>query len=240
MNSPNDANKNFNESPRTPMQRMEDSKNGAFGWTLICIAGTIIWPLFLQRSKESYGVWYYLVPVIFGILGILSFVIYLKRNKKINQLDYEMASFPSKTNLSPSQKTKPKNSNIKVFFSYVTKDAESFRLKEIATQLENFPRIEKVFYWERDTKSDIVQYMEENLENADVVVLFCSQHIKNSNPVKSEYGSAMSINKAIIPVFVDINDIPVILRSKKGVQYNFLSPNSFPAKLRDAIISHLS
>ncbi|NVM18848.1 MAG: toll/interleukin-1 receptor domain-containing protein [Candidatus Lokiarchaeota archaeon] len=51
-----------------------------------------------------------------------------------------------------------------IFLSYSTIDTDFFRIKEIAQKLESHPEITRVFYWEKDSGQNIIEYMEDNLE----------------------------------------------------------------------------
>lgn len=109
---------------------------------------------------------------------------------------------------------------LRVFISYATIDSKAFMVSKIANALEKFPEIDDVLIWEKDTKEDIIDYMNENLEICDILLLFCSENALVSDPVKLEWKTAIITNKIIIPVFNDPKDIPTLLKSKLGVKYN--------------------
>jgi hypothetical protein len=73
-----------------------------------------------------------------------------------------------------------------LFVSYATKDVDTFKVHEIASKLIKFPEIENVLYWEEHLEDNIFEYMDENLEKCDAMILFCSEYAKNSAPVKKE------------------------------------------------------
>ncbi|MFX1289135.1 MAG: toll/interleukin-1 receptor domain-containing protein, partial [Promethearchaeota archaeon] len=93
-----------------------------------------------------------------------------------------------------------------IFLSYSTVDTDFFRIKEIARKLETHPDITRVYYWEKDSGQNIIEYMEDNLKRSKVFVLFCSQHSYESKSVKLERGAAIQLSQEdrirILPVFV--------------------------------------
>jgi len=107
-----------------------------------------------------------------------------------------------------------------IFVSYVTKDAEPFKIKEIANTLSKYEQIKKVLYWERDTEDNIQIYMSDSLKECDALLLFCSPNALVSKPVEDEWTAANTMRKPIIPIFNDANDIPLLLKPRKGVRYN--------------------
>ncbi|MBN2155461.1 MAG: toll/interleukin-1 receptor domain-containing protein [Candidatus Lokiarchaeota archaeon] len=107
-----------------------------------------------------------------------------------------------------------------IFMSYVTEDANQFRIPQLARELERYSIIEKVLFWQQDTKYDIVEYMDYGIENCDVFLLFCSSLTKSSDSVKMEWKAALMKQKHIIPVFIEKNYIPALLSSKLGVKFS--------------------
>ena len=65
---------------------------------------------------------------------------------------------------------KKKKKEFILFFNHSTFDLEYFQIPKIAKILENYPKIDKVFYWERDSGEDIVAYMEKCLMESSVLV----------------------------------------------------------------------
>ena len=123
-----------------------------------------------------------------------------------------------------------------VFASYVTKDAEPFKIKEIANTLNKYERIEKVLYWERDTEDNIQKYMSDSIKECNVLLLFCSPNALVSKPVEDEWTSANTMRKPIIPIFTDEKDIPTILNTRKGVKYNIFDLRKNIDKIYELII----
>jgi len=110
--------------------------------------------------------------------------------------------------------------NIKLFISYATGDSDYFQVPKIATLLEENPEIEKVFYWEEDLHDDIYDYMNKNLAKCNAFLLFCSVNANQSEPVQMEWKSALKIKKKIIPIFIKESDIPPLISTKLGIQFN--------------------
>ena len=110
--------------------------------------------------------------------------------------------------------------NVLVFVSYATKDAELFKIKEIAEILTSYEKIEDVLYWQEDMTDNIIKYMSDNLANCDVMLLFCSPNALKSIPIEKEWTSADIMNKPIIPVFVKPDHIPPLLKSRLGIEFD--------------------
>ncbi|MFX0065972.1 MAG: glycine cleavage system protein GcvH [Candidatus Hermodarchaeota archaeon] len=109
---------------------------------------------------------------------------------------------------------------VKVFFSYATKDSEKFQIPKLAQLLKSKPGIEKVYYWEKHASGSIIEYMEKNVKASDTCVFFYSSVAKASRPVQMERDMAVYQDKHIIPVFMDINDVPEIIKIMSGVNTN--------------------
>lgn len=88
-----------------------------------------------------------------------------------------------------------------------------------ADGLKNYPDIEEVLFWERDTTDNIIDYMNVNIPRSNIFILFCSEQALSSEIVELEWKTALSLKKKIIPIFEDVNYIPPILRSILGVAY---------------------
>ncbi len=107
-----------------------------------------------------------------------------------------------------------------VFVSYSHKDSNKFRISEISKKLTNFSEIEDVLYYEEHMKYNMITFMNENIKLCDIMLLFCSPNALESGPVKTEWNAAKAINKPIIPIFTNENDIPTLLRSIYGVYFD--------------------
>lgn len=125
---------------------------------------------------------------------------------------------------------------ILIFVSYATKDVNLFKIHEIVKMLTNFQEIKDVLYWEEDMDDNIFEYMNENLNKCDIIVLFCSKNALNSVPVKKEWTAAEAIGKPIIPVFFDIDHIPTLLKSRLGIEYDFYDIQKNIHGLHDLIL----
>ena len=110
--------------------------------------------------------------------------------------------------------------DVLVFVSYATKDADLFKIKELAENLTSYEKIEDVLYWQEDMADNIITYMSDNLANCDVMVLFCSPNALKSIPIEKEWTSADIMNKPIIPVFIKSDHIPPLLKSRLGVEFD--------------------
>lgn len=108
-----------------------------------------------------------------------------------------------------------------VFVSYATKDAETFKIKQIAEKLTSYPEIKDVLYWQEDLDDNIFEYMNDNLGKCNVMVLFCSKAALGSVPVKKEWTAADALEIPIIPVFINPNHIPPLLKSRLGFEFDF-------------------
>ena len=113
-----------------------------------------------------------------------------------------------------------KNEPVIVFISYATKDSERFQIPIIAEKLMKCPGIKKVLYWEEHMRDDIIKYMNDNVGNCDILLLFCSPNSLKSEPVEMEWQAALKIKKKIIPIFTNERDIPIMLTTKLGIKFN--------------------
>ncbi len=113
--------------------------------------------------------------------------------------------------------------NFNIFLSYSTKDSDFFEIPRIAKMLESYKEISKVYYWEKDSGQNIIEYMEENLERSKVFIYFCSQNSKISKSVKLERSAAIQLQQEgkmrILPVFQDPTDIPLLIKPFLGVEF---------------------
>jgi len=126
----------------------------------------------------------------------------------------------SKLELTNSLNKIRKKEPIFVFISYATKDSERFRIPSIARKLIKYPEIEKVLYWEKHMRDDIIKYMNDNIGNCDILLIFCSPNSLKSEPVEMEWQAALKIKKKIIPIFTNEQDIPIMLKTKLGIKFN--------------------
>ena len=111
-----------------------------------------------------------------------------------------------------------------IFISYATVDSDFFQIPKITGVLTSYPEINEILYWESDMHDDIYQFMDENLKQCKVVLLFCSKNSLYSEAVKMEWRSALKLDKKIIPIFVEPDDIPALLSTKLGIQFKESDP----------------
>ncbi len=126
--------------------------------------------------------------------------------------------------------------NLLIFMSYATKDVDTFKVHDIAKKLTEFPEIENVLYWEEHMEDNIFEYMDENLDKCDAMILFCSEHARDSVPVKKEWTAAEALGKSIIPIFYNPHHIPALLSSRLGVQFDFYDMERNVKNLRNLIL----
>jgi len=110
--------------------------------------------------------------------------------------------------------------DILVFVSYATKDADIFKIRDLAKGLTKFEKIGDVLYWQEDMKDNIIKYMNDNLGTCDVMLLFCSPNALISEPVEKEWTAADIMGKPIIPIFSNPDYIPPLLKTRLGVQFD--------------------
>lgn len=113
------------------------------------------------------------------------------------------------------------NQELLVFVSYATKDDETFKIRQISEALTSYPEIKDVLYWQEDLEDNIFEYMNDNLGKCNVMILFCSKAALGSVPVKKEWTAADAMGIPIIPVFLNPNHIPPLLKSRLGFEYDF-------------------
>ena len=107
-----------------------------------------------------------------------------------------------------------------VFASYATEDTEFFQVSRVAESLTHYAEIDDVLYWEEDLDDDIYEYMNRNIKKCDILILFCSEHIEDSEAVNIEWMAALKLKKKIIPVFIKESDIPPLLSTKRGIPFD--------------------
>ncbi len=146
------------------------------------------------------------------IKDLFSEIIEDANEKIINLLNSKIKLPP----VSPTKKTK----EILVFISYATRDAEIFKIRDIAESLTVYSDIVDVLFWQEDSKDNIIAYMNENLSKCDIMLLFCTPNALKSIPVEKEWTAADAMNKPIIPVFLEDDHIPPLLKPRMGLKFN--------------------
>lgn len=107
-----------------------------------------------------------------------------------------------------------------IFISYTSKDRDTFRIPIIVNTLKSFSNIENVYFLEADAPSNIIQYMNDAISAADIILAFFSPTSRASKWNQFEWTSALQFNKVIIPIFINIEDIPLLLRSIRAIHFN--------------------
>ncbi|MFX1500377.1 MAG: TIR domain-containing protein [Promethearchaeota archaeon] len=126
-----------------------------------------------------------------------------------------------------------------IFISYATVDSALFQIPRLTKTLISYPEIDEVLYWESDMHDDIYQYMDDNLKLAKIVLLFCSKNSQYSEAVKMEWRAALKLDKKIIPIFIEPDDIPTLLTTKLGVQFDEEDPYTSIEKIYQMILQKL-
>jgi len=197
----------------------------ALGEGLVTIAFYIIDALdketivYVDVYKELPGEENFLLYIIIGIialgLGVASTIVYTQYRKKKRRRT-EWIKLKKKKGLISPELAEGKNL---IFISYATNDLDLFQIPLITDILVQYPEIDDILYWESDMHDDIYEYMDDNLKLCSVFLLFCSQNSLYSEPVKTEWRSALKLDKKVIPIFINPNDIPPLLTTKLGVQF---------------------
>lgn len=159
---------------------------------------------------------YIIIGVVAGSVGIISTIVYTQYRRKKRRRT-EWVKLKKKKGLISPELAEGKNIT---FLSYATIDSDLFQIPLITDILTQYPEIDDILYWESDMHDDIYEYMDDNLKICSVFLLFCTQNSLYSEPVKMEWRSALKLDKKIIPIFVNPNDIPPLLTTKLGVQFN--------------------
>ncbi len=127
-----------------------------------------------------------------------------------------------------------------VFLSYSTLDTDHFKIKEVASLLEFYPKIDKVFFWEADSGENIVNYMERTLKICKVFILFCSGNAIKSNAVEDEWQVAFQLRKKgemkIVPIYEYDEYIPYLLMPLLNVRFTKDNIEGFIEKLYEEIL----
>jgi len=160
------------------------------------------------------------IYIIIGIaavsIGVLSTVVITQQRRKKRRKTAWTKLKKKKGLISPEEA----EGKCLIFISYATKDSDLFQIPLITEILTQYPEIDDILYWESDMHDDIYEYMDDNLKLCSAFLLFCTENSLYSEPVKMEWRSALKLEKKIIPIFINPNDIPPLLTTKLGVQYN--------------------
>jgi len=160
----------------------------------------------------------YIILAVAGIsVGVMGTIIYTQYRRIKRRKRTGWVKLKKKKGLISPELIEGRNL---IFISYATKDSELFQIPLITEVLTAYPDIEDVVYWESDMHDDIYEYMDDNLQLCEVFLLFCSQTSLTSEAVKMEWRSALKLDKKIIPIFINPEDIPPLLTTKLGVQFD--------------------
>ncbi|MHA1680800.1 MAG: TIR domain-containing protein, partial [Promethearchaeota archaeon] len=115
------------------------------------------------------------------------------------------------------------NQKYQIFLSYATQDSALFDIPEIAKVLESNPMIKRALYCQRDGGEDWVDYMNNEIPQSDLFILFCSRNANKSDYVPTEWKTAFIQFKSemwrIITVFFELDYVPPLLQSKNGIKF---------------------
>ena len=125
---------------------------------------------------------------------------------------------------------------ILIFMSYSTKDEGKYGIKKIAEKLTAYKDIEDALYWQEDLNDNIYEYMDVNIGKCEVFILFCSPQALISDPIKKEWTAADMIGKPIVPVFLDLNHIPPLLRSRLALEFDLMDFDKNVVQLHNLIL----
>jgi hypothetical protein len=128
---------------------------------------------------------------------------------------------------------------LSIFVSYATKDAQVFKIREMAEILRGFPEIKNVLYWQEHMHDNIFKFMNDNIGKCDIMLLFCSEKALNSKPVEKEWTAAEAIDLPIIPIFSNLDHIPPLLKSRLGMEYDFNDMDKNIKELRSLIFKKI-
>jgi len=209
--------------------------------------------IFYNTHIISLGLGFYLSFVVFALLIAINLWLIkfrkikgkkqLAKENKIKELeqrirDMELQEKGIPVSVAPQEQVKIEG--VLVFISYATKDAELFKIKEIAKSLHNYKDIKEVLYWQENMKDNIIKYMNDNLGRCNIMLLFCSPNALISKPVEKEWTAADSMGKPIIPIFLNSDHIPPLLKSRLGLEYDSFDFQKNIHDLHDLILKKSS
>jgi hypothetical protein len=168
------------------------------------------------------------------IQGIAKPVIIEEDSKKVKEKDMKEAIE------TPPITTKEEEKKYNLFISYSTLDKDYFQIQRVEKELRKYPKINQVSYWERDSKANIVEFMDETLEVSNTFLLFCSENSIKSKAVRDEWQAAFQMRKEglikLIPIYEDQKHIPKILWHLLNVKYDRNNFDSFIKNLYQEIM----
>ena len=117
-----------------------------------------------------------------------------------------------------------KKKNLIIFFAHSAKDSQAFKISELEKALLNYEEIDRILIYEKEKYGDFVLFMNESIKACDMVIVFCSDHIRYPSFTYDEWSAAFASRKQIIPVFIKLNYVPILLRKKSGCLF---APSDF-------------
>ena len=69
---------------------------------------------------------------------------------------------------------------------------------------------------------NITLFMSDSCDKCDVMILFCSESARGSDAVDKEWTAADMMGKPIIPVFLNPDHIPPLLKSRLGFEFDLI------------------
>ncbi|MFW9867105.1 MAG: GTP-binding protein [Candidatus Thorarchaeota archaeon] len=109
---------------------------------------------------------------------------------------------------------------LRIFASYSIKDSDFFKVRDITKTLTQHKKIEKVLFFEGESYDNFMKYMNENIGNCDILLLFCSPNALDSKFVEEEWMTANVMGKPIVPIFTKSDHIPPLLKPRLGVEFD--------------------
>ncbi|MHA2283823.1 MAG: toll/interleukin-1 receptor domain-containing protein [Promethearchaeota archaeon] len=110
-----------------------------------------------------------------------------------------------------------KAEDLVIYLCYAEKDTELFNISEVSKKLQSYNDIKEVFYWQKHWETNIIK---SKLERCNVFLLFCSENALESKAVNNEWTTADMMSMLIIPIFLDSNHVPTLLKSRLGMKFD--------------------
>jgi hypothetical protein len=123
-----------------------------------------------------------------------------------------------------------------VFVSYATADAETFNIKELSKRLKAYEEIKEVLYWQEHMTDNITLFMSNSAGKCNVMLLFCSESARSSGPVDKEWTAVDMLDKPIIPVYLSLDHIPPLLRSRLAVEFDLMDFDKNVVQIHNLIL----
>ena len=106
--------------------------------------------------------------------------------------------------------------NFNIFISYSPADSEYFLTSELASHLESYPEINKVFLGDIINTAPFKKYLNQFIKISNFFILFCSEKFPTSSGVRDEWKVAFRLSEknkiTIISVYEEEYYIPRLLK----------------------------